>query len=418
MRWGTGEVNGMQRVAGLVRSPGRIRLMEERVLVFAQEEARFMRHLFVALWVLLWVSPPAVAQDTSAAIRQCTVGFGGDTAFGRYHKSQRYRPHGGTHPFRFLKPLLDKADATVVNLETPLMDGDPKKIREGKWPKSSLWFRSDTRYALKMAEAGVAGVSLANNHTEDCGKEAYRSTVDALTEAGVAHAGLQPDGDPYAPAVFEKAGTQFVLFSRSTKRNKGGIGAGNSHPTIAFETLSDVRKRGASRVKEARATYPDAVILFALHWGQEYQTTPSGSQRRAARALIDAGANAVLGHHAHVLQPVEVWNDGVIFYSLGNFLFDQYRAEARRSGFFFADFVQESQGWVVDRVRMVPLQAPLPPNPPGPATGKAANRILADFVEAAHDATPFVVVEGEAVWDRDKARGGKSSRETKGNELK
>ena len=363
------------------------------------------------VWVVLCVSACLVTVSAARSSAQSQVdpvrlslGAGGDVSFGRYHKSRRYLSHGGAEPFQYLRPLFAQADLVLVNLETPLMDGDPKRIRQGRWPKKSILFRGDTRYAELLKQVGVTGVSLANNHAEDCGRPGLKATETALAQAGVLHPGVSVDGDPYAPVIFEAQGHRVVWFARSHRRNHGPIDTGKPFKRIAFETLKDTLRTSVKMVKTYRQRYPNALFLFSLHWGAEYSERPSNRQVKVARALIDAGVHAVLGHHAHVVQPVEVHGAGVIFYNMGNLLFDHHRKDARRSGFFFGDFIQNGAGsWRVAGVRVVPLEAPIPPEPARVACERVGKEILDRLQRdsgARRHKTVFTLGEGVAVWER------------------
>jgi poly-gamma-glutamate capsule biosynthesis protein CapA/YwtB (metallophosphatase superfamily) len=289
-----------------------------------------------------------------------SVGAGGDVGFGRYNKSKQYRPHGGDDPFVGLAPLFHDTDLVFVNLETPLYDDIPKMIRNARGSSNGLIFRADTSYAHTLHDAGVDVVSLANNHLEDCGKEGAISTQRALEQANVSFVGTNVDTDPFQPVIINKEGTQIVVFARSSRRNYGGID-GPPHPYMAYEKTSSIGKISVALVKEYREKYPEALFIYSVHWGEEYSPNPYSSQRKVARALIDSGVDIFLGHHAHVLQPVEIYNDGVIIYSLGNMVFDQSSTRTRRSAYFNMEMVWEDK-WKAKKIEITPLQLQKPPN--------------------------------------------------------
>jgi len=291
--------------------------------------------------------------------RVFTLGAGGDVGFGRYMKSKRYRQHGGEEPFSALTSLFAASDLVFVNLETPLYDRHPPNVRSKRPLKNRLTFRSDTRYAQLMQNAGIDLVSLANNHMEDCSREAIQSTVDALDLAKLHHVGAHTEHDPYAPIVFQHDSVDVVVFARSTKRNKGRIGA-KPHPDIAYVRTESILETSVPLIAEYKAKYPSAIFVFSIHWGGEYMDFPVRIQQTVARGLIDAGVHAVLGHHAHVLQPVEVYNSGVILYSMGNFIFDQSRVDTHKSAFFMMDFSWD-EGWKPSQLRIHPLKLSVPP---------------------------------------------------------
>ena len=291
----------------------------------------------------------------AAQPKEFVLGAGGDIAFGRYLKSGLYRPHGGETPFSDLKRLFSQADLVFANLETPLQNVDPPHVHP---PKNSLTFRADLQYAQHMKTAGLDLLSLANNHMEDCTLTGISHTQDALSAAGIHYGGANMQKDPYEPVIFEHQGTEIVFFARSTKRNHGSI---SRHPYIAFERAKDIHATAPQIIQKYKKIYPSALFIFSLHWGAEYSSFPVSIQRSIAHVLIDSGVHAVLGHHPHVLQPVETYKDGVILYSMGNLLFDQFRSETQKGAFFYLHFAYQKD-WSLNKIRIVPLKVLPPPN--------------------------------------------------------
>lgn len=193
------------------------------------------------------------------------------------------------HPFRNVQCYFANDDLTLVNLEGPLVDtGSPK-------PNKQFNFRGPTDYVNILTEGSVEAVSLANNHTEDYGIDGYQSTLDTLNEAGI----------PYV----ERDSSVIITLGDNFK--VGIYGA------MFYKLDEDQIVSGITALKEQGADF----IIFAVHWGTEYSYNPSTMQVSLAYAAIDAGADVVWGHHPHVLQPIEKYGDGIIFYSLGNFSF-------------------------------------------------------------------------------------------------
>lgn len=332
----------------------------------------------------------------SIAQESFSVGAGGDVAFGRYLKhTKQYRPHGGTQPFQTLKPLFQQVDMVFCNLETPLSDEDPHIIGSKRPLSHSLTFRADTRYAQLMQSAGVQLLSLSNNHMEDCNKNGLAHTIKALDQAGIHHAGAHLTQDPYAPKVLTHKDVDIVFFARSTKRNKGRITG--LHPYVAFATPKHLLEQTPEQIKAYKKAYPKALIMVSIHWGGEYMTQPVRIQRTIARKLIDAGAHIILGHHPHVLQPVEVHKHGVIVYSMGNFIFDQNRPKTHISAFFLFDFIYQQQ-WFIKRVRLIPLKLSPPPLPTQMGEVSQLEQFRRDSAQKEYH-TPFQYDENSLLWE-------------------
>ncbi len=155
---------------------------------------------------------------------------------------------------------------------------------------------------------------IANNHVFDYGPDGLFDTISYLDSAGIAHVGAgRNEREAYAPAVFAISGVKVGLLAFYG----GGEapGASGSKPGVARRELARIR-RSISALRD-RVGY----LVVVLHWGTEKAILPDQGQQSLARSIIDAGADAVIGHHPHVLQGIEVYGKGVIAYSLGNFIF-------------------------------------------------------------------------------------------------
>lgn len=234
---------------------------------------------------------------------------------------------GAGWPLSAVADIFSGADLGFVNLETALSDrGQPL-------PGKGIWFRSDPRFAQELRDAGISVVSLANNHSLDYGREAFCDTLAALSAVGVAACGGGRNiQEARRPAIVRKNGLviSFLAYSELAPifwsyTDPETFIAEADRPGIPDwredQILSDIR----------RAKSMSHHVIASFHWGDEYSLVPAERQVALARAAVDAGASVVLGHHPHVLQPVEVYRNGVIFYSLGNLVFDQRRAHTTDS---------------------------------------------------------------------------------------
>jgi len=227
--------------------------------------------------------------------------------------------YGYDYPFVHVRRYLARADLAFGNLEGPLTE------RGTPFAKEYVFRSPPQQVAPALARAGFDVLALANNHSMDYGVEGLRDTVAALERAGIAYAGA---GESLAaarrPALLEVAGARVALLAYSLTFPEE-FWAGPARPGSAFGHERHVR----ADVATAR-TRAD-VVLVSFHWGREGTTELRDYQRQLGRAAIEAGAAAVFGHHPHVLQGVERYRDGLIFYSLGNFVFGSYSRTATRS---------------------------------------------------------------------------------------
>ena len=215
----------------------------------------------------------------------------------------------GIDPFEFIEPALASADIAVVNAEMAISD-------RGAPLDKQYVFRAPPAAADRMAAAGIDVANLANNHAKDYGPDALEHTVELLQAAGVVALGAGPDDfEAYRYRVLDTAGGVRVAFVGVSMIVPRGFPAGPASAGIASArppqpVLDSVW--GAAGVAE--------VVVAVVHWGVERTTCPNAAQRDFARSLLDAGATAVIGHHPHVLQPVEFSGGKLVAYSLGNFV--------------------------------------------------------------------------------------------------
>lgn len=191
------------------------------------------------------------------------------------------------YPFRNVQDYFAQDDFTLVNLEGPLCEvGNPASKR--------FVFRGPSAYTAILTQGGVEAVSLSNNHSMDYGQAGYDATREALDAAGIPF--VERDSSVIIPL---EDGTTIGIYG-------------------AVYYLLDTQQITQDI---ARLAEQADLVIFAPHWGVEGSYHPTPAQTELAHAAIDAGADIVFGTHPHVLQPVETYNDGVIFYSLGNFSF-------------------------------------------------------------------------------------------------
>ncbi|MBI4995226.1 CapA family protein [Candidatus Peregrinibacteria bacterium] len=246
----------------------------------------------------------------------------GDVLLARYVE-QRMRATGDyLLPFKLSADFLKSADVTFGNLETPLLNG-------ANTPKDSTTFRADPASVKGLQFAGYDVVSVANNHTMNYQIPGLTNTLKELKKAGILTSGGGKNQDAaHTPAILEVKGKTIAFLSyvdtKIPPRNYG-IATYNT-PGLASMDIEAMK----NDVKNAQTEYD--IVVVSMHSGTEYKKEPAQFQKDFAHAAIDSGANVVIGHHPHVVQPVEYYGTGVIFYSLGNFVFDQFFSQDVQTG--------------------------------------------------------------------------------------
>jgi poly-gamma-glutamate synthesis protein (capsule biosynthesis protein) len=290
---------------------------------------------------------------------------------------------GPEHPFEFVAPLLARADLRIGNLEIPFAPSGARPARRGISPG----FRADPPAAAALRAARFDLVSLANNHVMDYGTAGLNTTTETLDRLGIAHAGagmsLEEAG---RPAILEAGGRRIGLLARASGgEHTAGPSEPGSAPLDEAELLDGIAGlRGGV----------DAVIV-TLHFGMIYTDYPRREDQALARRLVDAGADAVIGHHPHVLQGIERWGRGIIAYSLGEFLFDPssghvvaaHMSELRRQTMLLE--IEISAAGAEARPVPVSIDHDLRPKP---CSGEEGDRILARL-RAVSDALPGYAID-------------------------
>ena len=234
-------------------------------------------------------------------------------------------------PFvRDIKPFVD-GDLTLVNMETPV-DAFGGNQNISSWPRFNVPF--EVLEALRYA--GFNHLIAANNHSFDRGFDGMVATIRNFERAGLAFTGIYEDEAAFnTPSIVDVNGIQVGIIAYTDSFN--GLETIIPPEVLPFAARRFVSYSLASipameqdiaNLREAGAE----LVIVSLHWGAEYVDEPRYSQRQVGRALVDAGADVIMGHHSHTVQPIE-WHTredgsrGLIMYSLGNFLADQTRLD-------------------------------------------------------------------------------------------
>jgi gamma-polyglutamate biosynthesis protein CapA len=251
-------------------------------------------------------------QDTPLVHEQSLkIIFVGDIMMDRGVKSSVVKNFNGDYNQLFaFTDYLAQADIAIGNLEGPASD-------LGKNVGSKYSFRMDPAVISALATAGFNGLSLANNHAGDWTIDAHTDTVRRLQQAGIKPIGAGNNLEQaLTPTVFSQKGFDIALFG-CTDVGPTWLSATAVNPGILLCNHKDL----VSAISLARQSYD--LVIVTPHWGDEY-VGYNQKQQTLAHAWVDAGAHAVIGHHPHVIQETQWYNDGFIAYSLGNFIFDQH----------------------------------------------------------------------------------------------
>jgi poly-gamma-glutamate synthesis protein (capsule biosynthesis protein) len=230
----------------------------------------------------------------------------------------------GIDPFDSVRDVVTSADLAICNLECALTDETESVPGKGPYG-GGVYLAGRPSSAGLLADAGFDIVCLANNHTMDYGITGLEDTMDALDSVDLARcgAGLDEEGAS-VPATYDVDGVRVCCLAFNEVEPRS-YSAGPGEPGVAWLDKATVLDRVANADGEAD------IVIVSLHWGVEGVTEPTGKQRNMAQAVVDAGADVVLGHHAHELGPVETYDGAVIAYGLGNFVFDTVFPSRRAS---------------------------------------------------------------------------------------
>ena len=217
--------------------------------------------------------------------------------------------------FRFVKPLLQEADIAVCHVETPFSIDN---TRLSGYPS----FNIPNQMADAIADAGYDTCSLASNHATDTGEHGIEGTISALNRVGVRHTGMARSAEEAEKLnILEVEGFKIAFFSYTYGLNHGPLRAGFEYQTNMID-----EERILKDTKRAKDVGVDFIVV-SLHWGDEYRTTPSTYQTEVAEALMASEEiDLIVGHHAHVVQPIGQFGDRYVAFGLGNFLSAQYPA--------------------------------------------------------------------------------------------
>jgi poly-gamma-glutamate capsule biosynthesis protein CapA/YwtB (metallophosphatase superfamily) len=239
-----------------------------------------------------------------------------------------------------VREYLRGADLTLANLENPVLEN-------AVYHPEDPTFNGDLRLLPILTQGGIDGVTLANNHILDAGVPGLEETLGHLDEAGISYAGAGANLDATRePMIFDLGGIEVGVLSYQNVPSYEWAWATEDIPGTA-PLQEDAVREDIERLR------PEVDLLVVMpHWGIEYTAPPEPEQVELAHAMVDAGADLIVGNHAHWAKGIEIYDGKPVFYGTGNFLFDQSWSEETSTGIFVDVVLYENR---VVQARPVPF---------------------------------------------------------------
>jgi Bacterial capsule synthesis protein PGA_cap len=251
-----------------------------------------------------------------SSIRSGPIIFTGDILLARHVEFLMER-NGTEYPFVHLRPLFASSTAVIANFESSI------PATHAPTPNGKMVFSTKAEYASLLHQVGVTHVSLANNHATDFGEAAYQNTVTTFEATSI---------DPFGhPRTLSTTSVTYVTYEDKT------VGVIAIHTLFTPPTKSQLE----SLVRDMTAA-SDIQIAY-MHWGNEYEIRHGLAQQALAETLVDFGIDAIVGHHPHVTQDIQLINSVPVFYSLGNLIFDQYFSGEVQQGYLLSLTISDTE---------------------------------------------------------------------------
>ncbi len=258
---------------------------------------------------------PVVQVSPTPAAESITIAAVGDTMLGSTSQGRGLPVGDGAQMISGLTPIISAADIAFANLEGAMIDGGTQ-TKCGPNSKFCYTFGMPTRYGKHLKDAGFDIVSLANNHSSDYGAPGRESTRKTMDSLGIIHAGADTQDIPIMNVKGRRIA--FVAFATNPV-SLNLIDVENSKRVVA-----DVARRADIVVVSFHGGAEGSAAQRVPYGSETYLGNERGDLRKFTRAVVDAGADLVLGHGPHVVRGMEVYKNRLIVYSLGNFAFYRF----------------------------------------------------------------------------------------------
>lgn len=267
-----------------------------------------------------------------------------------------------SYPFLLTHELISQADLAFANLECP--------ITSQGVPRGAIAFRAPPQAAGGLSFAGFDVVSLANNHSDDCGDVGLLDTLTHLEQQGIAYVGVgQQTGESGGATIVDVRGVRIAFLAYNH--------IGSKYEADVQDVSGPVWLEPEEMCEDVRQAQDQAdFVVVSFHWGTEYIPLPDDFQVEVARAAVEAGADLVLGHHPHVVGAVSYLEDGFVAYSLGNFVFDQPFSVETMQGLVVHGLLDAGG---LKQVRLIPVQ--IEAGQPRIVPSPEARKVVADVFQ-------------------------------------
>jgi len=267
-----------------------------------------LRNFYILLIFILLAS----CQNSDKNDNSIQVLFAGDILLDRGVKEriEHLGPGALFHPS--IDSIFRQCDFVIANLECPAT-----KVRT---PINKKYiFRAEPELLKTLKEHQVSHLNMANNHSMDQGRSGLQETYFNILKYGMTPLGYGENlKQACKPELITSKPRKIYLLSSLQVPSENWTYLENS-PCVCEESIKSI----INQITFLKTTEPNCVVIIQLHWGIEHTQTPLISQKQHAHSLIDSGADCVIGHHSHTIQIVENYKGKTIFYSIGNFIFDQ-----------------------------------------------------------------------------------------------
>lgn len=272
-------------------------------------------------------------QITISLIGDCSIGDSGQYIDYKSSFHETIRNNGYEWPFSLVKDVLAADDLTVANLEVCLTN-------QTKHADKMYYLKADPAHVQILKEGSIEAVNTVNNHCEDYLRQGYLDTLDVLDEAGILRFGsLRPDRD---------IGFDDLLIVDVKGIRFGFMG-------FSYPQDSDMKRIG-TRIAKLKEEEGCDLVIVSLHWGKEESAQLTGGQVNYAKKIIDQGADAIYGHHAHVTQPIQFYKGKPILYNTGNFTFGTMSHVDPSTGIFQLIYQRTENGVQLKRLQVIPCR--------------------------------------------------------------
>ncbi len=292
---------------------------------------------------MLFIGSHVVLSQSIDSVSRTTLLLFGDVNLGR-NLGKDLLKGDIDYPFRKMKSTLRSADAVFANLESTLTEQNG----ETESPVSNYIFCGPPVGAKALNRGGITLVSTANNHAFDYSLKGLQETIQNLEAEKIQHVGTSSDSVKFfRPVIIQRHGIRIGLLAYTEFVNLAGQWSGR---ISVYDSI-----RAKKEIDRLKPTVD--VVIVSFHGGSEYSETPREITLKRMRSIVNAGADIVVGHHPHVPQGIEEFRGKLIFYSLGNFVFNQSQQWAKRSFGVELRFMKAHKQTVVESVRLIPIRA-------------------------------------------------------------